>query len=258
MINIITFNILSPGATNPKFYPDIDENFLHSTYRFGKIKLLLTKYINDNYIICLQEVSKEWSEILNIFFEFHGYESFFSPFTNKTNRLGTAICYPKHLFNVINKNHYIIGTIIKKHMDVTSDEFIKEASKCTQVLLLVNLIHRETNKTFYVATYHMPCKYDKRTVMEAHLLFCMKTINEIVGDDCVIFTGDFNSKYNENEWRIIIKGEHITQNSKDIVKTYPHAAQCFSDSLENKETRDTTCYNQVNKEEFILDYIFYF
>ena len=41
----------------------------------------------------------------------------------------------------------------------------------------------------FIATYHMPCRFLQQTLMEAHTLFCMKIINDIIKKGIIIFIG---------------------------------------------------------------------
>lgn len=253
MIKVITFNILSSELATPRFFPDTQERYLDANYRFPKLIDLLDKYILDNYIICFQEVSSEWNSKLGKFFELYGYGYNFVEYDMK---LGVCICYPKLLFNKLDSHNIRIGEEISKSLPNTTNDQIISAKNDKQRLLILKLEDLILHKNLFIITYHMPCKFTQPTLMETHVLFCMKVINELVDKDPVIFVGDFNSKHNFNEWNILAKGIYKTDNSKEILKLFPICLNHFNDSM-NEENRKITCYNQPNKETFIIDHVFY-
>lgn len=87
MINVITFNILSPDLIKKEWYPDSEEITLDQDYRFEKIKEIFGSFIKDNYIFCLQEVSSKWAKKLGQYFSTIGYQMQYSPFVKGNSRL---------------------------------------------------------------------------------------------------------------------------------------------------------------------------
>lgn len=150
-----------------------------------------------------------------------------------------------------------IGEEIEKCIKVNSDHEINEAKVDAPVLLIVELENVSDKNKLFVCTYHVPCKFTKKTLMEVNVIFCLKVINELVANYPVIFTGDFNSKYGESEWSILAHGQFHSVFAKKMLNEFPICANHFSDSLEFMCERDITCYNQPNKETFNIDFVFY-
>lgn len=272
MINIITFNILSSELIFDTVYPVTDPKYLDKHYRLDKFKIMLNEYVNQNFIICLQEVSSEWNIQLKEYFTLLNYNWTYVPHVKKNSKLGVSICYPTSLYEATSIFSTRIGDVIGKSTadlkeqfgSETSSELIKEiyaniaeAEADRATLLIHTITVKQNNKILHIATYHMPCKYTKPIVMEAHVLCCMKIVNEIANDDPVIFVGDFNSKHGGNEWVLLTKGQPIGDLSKEMIKKYPVCGKCFEDANSTVNNGDTTCFNQVTNETFKIDFIFY-
>lgn len=259
-INIITYNILSSELATEAYFPSTNPIHLQSYHRLNMILMFLNKYIGNNYIICLQEVSTEWSETIGSHVNKFGYEYHYVPYDE---RLGVIIAYPaineeNINYSLMGMGEYRVGDIIRQNMlSFTSDKEILDAMDSKQKLLIIKLFDSRTKKILNIATYHMPCKFTKQTFMETHIMFCMKQINEFVMEEPVIFTGDFNSKFGENNYNLLTRCIPSTLNSQQITYLYPTVLRPFNDSLSFNLNRDFTCYNQINKETFIIDYIFY-
>ena len=116
------------------------------------------------------------------------------------------ILFPSQLFT----NEYL-----KKYLN---DEDIIGAISTKQQIMIVGLTYEL--KKFYVSTYHMPCRFLQQKLMETHGLFCMKILNEIVNTDPIIFSGDFNSKYGEDVYKILTSNNCKSQLYNDITKNY--------------------------------------
>lgn len=262
MTNILTFNVLSSEYSRPNWFPDTDRKYLKPEYRLEKIQNLLSDYLDD-HIICLQEISDLWGKKLKTFFSSYGYEFIYVPYCS---RMGVSISFPLDKYNLVEYYQPTIGDEINKNFSDNKNEEIMESISDKHKLLLVKLLDVSTKKHIYVATYHMPCKFMKPTLMETHILFCMKFINEIVGEDSVIFCGDFNSKYGENEYNILTDETYwlknsspISANAREIIKKYPICNKTFIDSIDRTidHNKQVTCYNQKDKEVFLIDYILY-
>jgi mRNA deadenylase 3'-5' endonuclease subunit Ccr4 len=257
MIKVITFNILSSMTISPEWYPEIELKYLEQDYRIELLKNILLQYMKQDYILCLQEMSSKDGKKFKSFFESNGYNFIHAPFHAKgLSRLGVAICFPITSAYTLQETHtHRIGEVIEKYLPDNSNEEINDAKFNISLLLLLKFTINK--KIFYVATYHMPCKFTKQILMESHVLFCTKVINDIVGNSPIIFAGDFNSKFGENTWKILALGEISNNISKSIVEQYPECLNHFTDSLIKVKDREFTCYDQKDKTVYNIDFIFY-
>lgn len=254
-LNVLTLNILSSMTITPEWYPQTELNYLNENYRRNLLMEFLIEYINQDYIFCLQEIStKDW-KVLKPFFESNNYLHVYQGLSSGTTRLGIAICFPSK-YKLCSSHIVRVGEEIKKYIpNIGNNEEIVSASHDKRQIILVKLKINDTN--VFVSTYHMPCKFLQQLLMEAQTMFCMKIINDIVGDLPVIFTGDFNSKYGEDVYKILTSNNSKSEFYWRVKELIPQIGNFFIDTLKDVESRLPTCYDQKNSMEYNLDYIFY-
>lgn len=175
--------------------------------------------------------------------------------STKNSRLGLSICYPLK-YKLCSSHIVRVGSEIEKCIsNVIYDKELLDAYTDKRQILIVELEIESSN--VFIATYHMPCKFLQQTLMEAHALFCMKIINDIVGNSRIIFTGDFNSKYGEDVYKILTNDNCKSKFYKTICSLFPECSNNFIDSLSKVNPRMPTCYDQKDSNVYNLDYIFY-
>lgn len=254
-LNIITFNILSSMTVSTEWYPQTDKKHLDPKYRINLLKEYLKEYICKDYVLCLQEMStNDWLQF-KPFFEKHNYNYLHQTISSGNSRLGLSICFPNK-FKLCSSHVVRIGSEIKKGIsNLISHEELLDAYSDKRQILLVELQIKMSR--VFIATYHMPCKFLQQTLMEAHAIFCMKIVNNIVGNSPIIFTGDFNSKYGEDVYKILTSNESKSDFYLKVSSYFPECLNYFTDSLAKINPRLPTCYDQKDNKVYILDYIFY-
>jgi endonuclease/exonuclease/phosphatase family metal-dependent hydrolase len=65
----------------------------------------------------------------------------------------------------------------------------------------------ESNKSFVVGTYHMPCMFDYPQVMVIHCALSAQHIQNYSQGDPYIFAGDFNVKPTDSMYRLLTQGD---------------------------------------------------
>lgn len=239
-----------------EWFPQTNPKFLDPTHREKLLVKYLKPYLEQNYILCLQEVSSKDFKYLKKFLEQFNYFHVYNPLSSiKSTRLGLLIGFPSQ-YKLIKSYELNIGAeILQSVGNFNKNSEVELASSDKRKVSIIKL--EFNSKTFFVATYHMPCKFLQQTLMEAQAIFCMKIINDIAGNNNVIFTGDFNSKYNEGVYNIITSND-FTSDFADYVKLNFHCCKnIFKDSLSHINNRLPTCYDQKDGNDYILDYIFY-
>lgn len=221
-IRVITFNMLSHSAATAAYFPFVDGRYLYFKHRVSKMKKLLTSWMKVNFIICLQEFSKEWEYALKGFFETKKYKIVSKLYAR--DKMGVAIAYPTNHFDLLDSN---ITTLSEEIRDVSN--FIKrwdgsvinpsaegsikysvvareiEMGEHTKNILL-SLIFRpkylgkDIGKNLIISTYHMPCKFTQKYYMIAQIVALKTNLAKLVesvkknnpGEMSLIVTGDFN------------------------------------------------------------------
>lgn len=253
-MNVVTFNILSPEYTNPSWFANTSAEHLDKNYRLNLIKELLTKWINDEFIICLQEISSEWSIILNEFFTARNYLIFLDQSNGKC-MTGTFI--PRNKYDIIEVGFYDLTDNAIKLFGSDNKNIDKNINR---KLILCHIVDKQTNNKVWIGNIHMPCYFRNPTLMMIYtsslinLIETYTSLHSSIFDQNIILMGDFNSNYNGDEYKNIteniLPGYYLEKDERiitfeDVKKLYSHQ-------------EDTTCIACQKGENvnFILDYIF--
>ncbi len=109
-LNVVTYNILCPKLAYKTYFTKSSDDDLDPNLRFQKIWNKLTPYIDDQAIICLQEVGQNWVGKFHDNFSSHNYHFIPSLYGNfKNDYMGIAIAYPMNKFKSINTRVETIG-----------------------------------------------------------------------------------------------------------------------------------------------------
>lgn len=208
-ITITTWNILldNLGLLMEKHYP---KHILDPETRWKKIAFILEPFLIKEHIICLQEVTiKRIQEILQPLCEKYAYSI-----------IGDENCMlvPSR-FNIIDSNTIRIGR----------DTMLTESKYLPNVMCSVLLSDKQTSNNFYVSTYHMPCKYKKPEIMQAHLQQLVKILESAAFP--VIFAGDMNMF--PSDITIGNKLDTIWNHTEIVDTTFAHIYQEFKACIDN-------------------------
>lgn len=208
-IKITTWNILldNLGLLMEKNYP---KSVLDPDTRWKKIIDILETFMMKNNIICLQEVT-----IMRI-------QEKLQPLCQKYSYciIGDENCIlVPSIFNVIDSNSIRIGR----------DTLLNESKYIPNRMNSVLLYDPKSNHQFYVATYHMPCKYKKPEIMKAHLRQLVKILES--AHFPVVFAGDMNMFPNETIIGSVL--ESIWDYSPIVDTTFAHIYEEFKACIDN-------------------------
>src|SRR5579872_2752666 len=166
---IITFNLLSTSYTNSTHFSFVKPEHLNFKYRYKKTLKLFNSWIKVNFIICLQELNKDWSKVLLPFFKNNNYNIVHELYAD--DKMGVGIAYPVNHFDLLNTNIFTCESIIKNiynyndnhktNIDIMNElaEASESINPVISILLDAKYYGELTGKKILVATYHMPCRY---------------------------------------------------------------------------------------------------
>lgn len=249
-VKILTWNILSQNLAelminekkNNKFI--YTSNIINSEHRWNLISTHLQNVISNSknvcLIICLQEVPNHWISMFASLFALNYYLYFNKQYGRDiTGNMGCLMAYPANL-SVDKFNFFQVGAHVKI-TEKTSNKLLpiltKAASKPNiAIMAKFNLI--ESNMSFAVITYHMPCQPDIPLLSLIHCKILYKQIRKFT--NCPwIFGGDFNFLPDS------IAYKYMTSNVNCLwkfLKKYP-----------------ITNYSYISDKEFsgCIDYVFF-
>tara|TARA_A100001015_G_C15030782_1_gene733114 strand:+ start:457 stop:1347 length:891 start_codon:yes stop_codon:yes gene_type:complete len=211
MPNFITYNILNNHFDNEANFIISDENIgcLESNFRFDKIKEKLLPFIKKKSVIALQEVSNLWGGKLFIWFQENSYMFKVYNYGNKwSDHMGIALAIPME-YKIIEFSQKVISENINikeaeesyfdklwysvreyfKYRDQRDLISIRNAKKRHNAIMAVKLLIND--KEYWFSTYHFPCAFYDKLLMELHAKACIEWLNKL--DGLVIFGTDMNS-----------------------------------------------------------------
>jgi len=239
---IFQWNLLSQsiGTQTDKFVR-CDPAALDWNIRRWRILEEIIQYTPD--IITLQEVDhfKLIKKALNSI----GYHGRFTPkpdspciyLESNNGPDGCAIFYNKRKFELISKSSKVLDV-----WGVASN----------QVVLSLNLKHKETEKEVCVATTHLKARSGAllATLRNEQVKDILEWLNATCEDRPIILSGDFNAEPSEPLYKT------VTENSKTPLQS---AYTIKVDELDEEENLDYTTWKirETGEQKHVLDYIFH-
>src|SRR5579872_5278818 len=251
---VVTCNLLSPYYAKQDWYPHVKPDDLDFEKRVPRVIKLINEWMDENCIICLQELSEQWLDVLKPIFEDAQYSLCSELYAN--GKMGVGIAFPIHQYTLAQKQESFlcgtyIGTLVKRLRILESKKKcvldrnimreLKDAAKSVNPVLTVLLKNYDGEKIL-VATYHMPCCYDKNYFFAAHIHSAKTGLNLLKNKynaDTVILTGDFNIKSTSPEYKLLV-GNEFTQEELLTTAKFIASLQTVYDYIKLKLTAGTT------------------
>ena len=204
---IITFNLLSPKVLSEesilKFYPTIKKKYLDFNSRVEKTKKLLQSWMKVNFIICVQEMSTQWYNILTEYFRENNYG--FHAEVYSGGKMGVGIGFPLNHFDIIAMNSFTCGPYITSICnDIKQLSFVLNTQQKPETFMDDDYAKPETfmdddyakPETSITAQMITELEYasDSTNVLLSVLL-CPKYLGNIVGQNVVISTFHMPCRY---------------------------------------------------------------
>ena len=99
---VVTYNILSSALASPDWFRHCDPRDLEADTRLQRVLHKLGAQVEKRAIICLQEVSREWSGKLHAFFQQRNYtfiDSLYGP--QVSGYMGVGIAFPNERWRAV-------------------------------------------------------------------------------------------------------------------------------------------------------------
>jgi mRNA deadenylase 3'-5' endonuclease subunit Ccr4 len=272
-ISVYQYNVLSQTLANPSFMTGCKLEDLDPNLRLWKTLALLEEPINNEAIICLQEVSKTWYGNLHDFFSNHNYKIIHHSYGKMmSDSMGVAIAYPSNKYSTNNTSISQIGSTIQVPPPPILNTYTRFTNWYNGILRCIPIIKyyaprykkrfcpyeyakgksntsimttfcvKSTDQRFCLATYHMPCAFWAPTVMELHTKKLIEEMDNYKGKYPVIISGDFNFQPDSSSYKIMTK--RYKSSYKELTG-------------EDPITNQTQTVNNYKLFKAPLDYIFY-
>jgi 2',5'-phosphodiesterase len=100
-VRVVSYNVLSSHLADPSWFWTCKPEHLEASFRLEKIKMKLKAEIDQESIICLQEVSLCWSGAFHQFFSENNYHFITALYgSGFTGYMGVAIAVPLHKYHI--------------------------------------------------------------------------------------------------------------------------------------------------------------
>ena len=284
-MKIVTFNVLCPKLCHPNQFLNYEADFLDEKKRIEKIKSFLIDWINDEYIILLQEVPISYRGNFECLFNENNYYLACSSYGNDyADNMGIAIAFPKNRFTLKDIDYIRVGSLIEKkqiykptgflekiYWRIYSTNFVKYFVKDEQaeinetyniatyrknIVIVVNLLEIETDKTFTVLNYHMPCTFNNPNIQLLHIQALKKIASRSKYPK--IISGDFNITPSSDLYQYLIgnipSNNSFLQDAKNVFQKYDSAYKFANDQEPEFTIYSNTKFGGLFKNT--LDYIF--
>lgn len=243
-IRVITFNLLSDKYVSPRYFPTIKPKHLDFNTRINRTKHLIESWMKVNFIICLQEYSKGWSDALFDFFKSKCYEVVEVHYSD--GKMGIAIAFPSKHYTMIESYSDSFSRDIQhihdtfkvmctrldlfpfdvKLQDTICQELEQAASAPNPFLILTlsaKYYGKDVGKNLVIATYHMPCRFTMKYYIIAHIRAMKVRAGEALkrararypGDSSLVVVGDFNIIPSSPEYKLLACIDYTDDELKD-------------------------------------------
>jgi endonuclease/exonuclease/phosphatase family metal-dependent hydrolase len=222
-IRVATYNVLSSSLCSPTFYCNVDNpDDCRASVRFPRILDKVRVEIEKESIICLQELSLEWTGKLLSFFNDNHYEFIV---TNYERSMGVGIAFPSSKYKLLQANLIHVDETKVGGWKVPEQSCVVTALKRVASIFVTlepspwYLAKRRENRMvclrlmdhngqeFVVATYHMPCRFWSPAAMTILTAMCFQALEQITDSTCpVILAGDFNFKPTSPQYSLVTRG----------------------------------------------------
>jgi 2',5'-phosphodiesterase len=236
-LRVVSYNVLSSHLADPSHFSTLNPAHLAAENRLPVVLDKLEVEIQQNSLICLQEVSHDWAGALHSYFANRGYHLVTGLYGKKFNGyMGVAIAWPTALMKcidvdisrlsdkreggwpkapepgILQRVSNKIGATVRPTLEqigVLSRAPVEPwemSENRPNILLTVTLEEKISGKPFVLGNYHMPCAYYAPKVMTIHCEMAAKHFQTLAADLPCILAGDWNIKPSSSSYRLVTTG----------------------------------------------------
>eukprot|EP00041_Stephanoeca_diplocostata_P011565 m.191378 g.191378 ORF g.191378 m.191378 type:complete len:356 (+) comp18590_c0_seq1:182-1249(+) len=240
-IIVATYNVLSSHLASPSYFAHCTESNLSAKKRLPRVLEKLESLVEQEAVICLQEVSMAWAGTFHTWFQNRGYHFTSSLYGKPFNGyMGIGIAFPNKRFEAVDIDlkrisdvkwwprqpkpttipvvEFVvrpildsIGWMLEKLASAKNYVFGEtiehdywDISKSRQnTMVSVKLQPVGGGAAVAVSTYHMPCAYYAPNVMLIHTALAAQHALKFAGVTPMILAGDWNTKPNDPAYTLL-------------------------------------------------------
>ena len=245
-VRVVTYNVLSSSLCEPGYFVKCAAEDLSPPNRLKRVAALLDAEVAKGAVVCLQEVSRDWSGELHAYFAEKGYQFSTGLYGTRFNGyMGVAVAWPSGKYDVLGIDACRIADTIAEpprerrakeakpnfvvrawrslkrragHVATAATEPLprgrppfdtwNEAKRKHNVLVTATL-REKGGDAFCVSTYHMPCLFgsvEKEQVMVIHSVLAAERAKRVAAGRPYVLCGDFNVKPYDASYKLLTSG----------------------------------------------------
>eukprot|EP00439_Symbiodinium_sp_Y106_P057186 s2496_g8.t1 len=219
-VTVISWNVLCPQLCTELIFPHSRLQDLDDDIRWGRVLKKLSEKVEENAVICLQELSQDWCARLHVFFLKSDYCLVNSNYGKEGDGyMGVAIAFPRRLYDLPAVSIKRVSEALPRHhspaegqghdLNANSPSSWTISRSRQNRMISLRLRPRGTtyaDKDFVVSTYHMPCFFRDMKVMVIHASLAAQCALEFAGDLPLILAGDFNFRPGSSPYVLLTNG----------------------------------------------------
>ena len=298
-VRVVSYNVLSSQLASPSYYTTLDPTHLEASYRLPIVLKKLDDEIassKSGVIVCLQEISYDWTGALHVWFANKGYHLVTGHYGRKFNGyMGVAIAYPTGSFETLDVDISRLSdkrtggwpvqpkpTMMDSALSTVKpvwsmplaylglwkepkEDHWSFAERRFNVLLTTTLRDKQSGQTFCVGNYHMPCAFFMPMTMTIHSDMAAKHVQDIAASKDglpYILAGDWNITPDSSTYKMLTTG--MLQSDDPSYPTPKHgmewcvsAARMRSAYAENGGEPDFTNNARAKEDDPFIDTLDY-
>lgn len=270
-VTVTSWNILCSKLCNKDVFRHTNPKDLDNERRFQRVLEKLEQKVENQAILCLQEISQEWCGPLHAFFQQRHYYFVASAYgLDFEDYMGVAVAFPQKLYTLSDALIQCVADTLPLDHDakekLSAENPFRRSRMRRNRMICLKLRHQASNKEFVVSTYHMPCDYLNMKVMVIHASLCGACAFKFAGDLPLILAGDFNFRPGSAPYELLTTGKLQEENenhpgSLQGWHLWPqgcHLRSAYAEKHRQGEPSFTNYAWNKDEEPFIgtLDYIF--
>lgn len=222
-VPIFSYNILSDALCTESYFPRNNPVNLESGVRQARLLSEMSGFVQQGYILLLQEVSRYQWQWLSVYLEHWGYTAHWhSRCLRFDDYMGVLVAFPANKYRALEVQYKYLEELKKSKR-------VKKVGYC-HVALIVYLDIIGHDQRMWIGTTHLPAKPSMRKTRKTYALALAQYIRTCAKEskcNATILTGDFNSVpyyLLEQDWKDALEslGLEFTVSSWNLKQPLPN------------------------------------
>ncbi|CAJ1366240.1 unnamed protein product, partial [Effrenium voratum] len=129
-VTVVSWNVLCPKNCNTETFKNTNPKDLDNDVRFQRVKEKLEAKMESNAVICLQELSLDWSGRLHTFFQKRQYYMTSTNYGHeKDDYMGVGIAFPMRSFELRDCSIRRVSDALPRVQDQSESPFWKSKAR---------------------------------------------------------------------------------------------------------------------------------